>query len=663
MLIKKLKLVNFGPFFGEHELNLEVSANAPVVVLHGENMRGKTSILNAIRWCLYGDALSRQSVRTHQDIRKPDHRLISYDAIDIGQYFMRAELDFSHGGHDYHLERHIQSDGPPKADYLLRYKTELSRDGGHFEDEQNIPAIIQSILHKEISQFFLFDGEMLAEYEDLVIDPRQSYKIKQAIERILGLPALRLAIEDLESLTGQAQRRQTAALKQGQRSASLAKEARDYEAKIESQNRDMASFEDRKLVLEQEKDELEEKRERFTTIEADLTQASLIQARMKEAELQKLELQGEIREHVSLGWWEPVASSARLYLQQLEAVYEEARKVQDDLTGLRGELASLSDLTNSGVCPVCAQPLHPESKNEIEARAETLKSLLTAKEAESKGLDFPDAGLMRGLREIGTTQHLPAIQASERVYRRLDLDIRRDQRTLNEINERLAQHPSEDIRQTQRAYDAIVVELDEVERNIRTISEEREETRRLLAQVRSKISKLPEANPRIATEAEVYDGLRDLFNWAIEEFREELKLQVQEEASRIFKVLTTEDAYAGLSINDSYGLNIVDKANRIILERSAGAEQVVALSLIGALNRSSVREGPLVMDTPFGRLDTEHRKRILEFLPSLSPQVILLVQSGEMNLDTDLKPLGARVGRRYQLLRDGAPTRSRISAV
>ncbi len=656
MLIKKLKLVNFGPFFGEHELNLEVSANAPVVVLHGENMRGKTSILNAIRWCLYGDALGRQSVR------KQDYRLISYDAIDIGQYHMRTELDFSHGGHDYHLERQIQSNGPPKAAYLLTYKTALRRDGV-FEDEQNIPAIVQSILHKDISQFFLFDGEMLAEYEDLVVDPRKSYIIKQAIERILGLPALRLAVEDLDSLTGQAQRRQTAALRQGQRSAALAKEARDYEASIEALNRDMAAFVEKRASLEQQKDDLNERRERYASEEADLTQAALLETRVKEGEEHKLELQREIKSHVSLGWWEPVGAAARKQLDLLETAFDRARLIHDDLVGLRHEMSTLEELKNSGTCPICGQPLNEESKAEMSERSKALRIRLDQRETEAAEGAFPDATLMRGLRELASVQHLPAIQAAERAYRRLDLDIRRDQRTLNEINERLTQHPSEDIRQTQRAYDAVVVELDEIERNMRAITTEREEKRGLLGRVRSQISKLPEANPKIATEAEVYDGLRDLFDWAIEEFREDLKVQVQDEASRIFRSLTTEPGYSGLSINDSYGLNIVDDTNRVILDRSAGAEQVVALSLIGALNRSSVREGPLVMDTPFGRLDTTHRENILKFLPLLSPQVLLLVQSGEMNLDTDLLPLAGKIGRHYRLLRDGSPTRSRIEAL
>ena len=48
MIIEKLTMFNFGPFFGEHSLELSVSSSAPVILVYGENMRGKTSLQNAI---------------------------------------------------------------------------------------------------------------------------------------------------------------------------------------------------------------------------------------------------------------------------------------------------------------------------------------------------------------------------------------------------------------------------------------------------------------------------------------------------------------------------------------------------------------------------------------------------------------------------------------
>jgi DNA sulfur modification protein DndD len=106
-------------------------------------------------------------------------------------------------------------------------------------------------------------------------------------------------------------------------------------------------------------------------------------------------------------------------------------------------------------------------------------------------------------------------------------------------------------------------------------------------------------------------------------------------------------------------LNIVDNQDRVIQRRSAGADQIVTMSLIGALAKCSVEEGPIVMDTPFGRLDRGHRKKILRWVSALGTQAVLFVQSGEFERDRDLGALDGRVGREYSLRRVGASS-SRI---
>ena len=77
----------------------------------------------------------------------------------------------------------------------------------------------------------------------------------------------------------------------------------------------------------------------------------------------------------------------------------------------------------------------------------------------------------------------------------------------------------------------------------------------------------------------------------------------------------------------------------------------MALSLIAALNRNAVRRGPVMMDTPFGRLDPEHRSKILQFLSHLAEQVFLLVHGGEVN-DQDLGAIAASITEQYVLRRD-----------
>ena len=82
--------------------------------------------------------------------------------------------------------------------------------------------------------------------------------------------------------------------------------------------------------------------------------------------------------------------------------------------------------------------------------------------------------------------------------------------------------------------------------------------------------------------------------------------------------------------------------------------------MIAALNRAAVREGPIVMDTPFTRLDVEHRAKTLTFIPSMASQIVILVHSREFDIERDITYFEGKIGHQYKLIRDGAPDRTRI---
>jgi DNA sulfur modification protein DndD len=90
-----------------------------------------------------------------------------------------------------------------------------------------------------------------------------------------------------------------------------------------------------------------------------------------------------------------------------------------------------------------------------------------------------------------------------------------------------------------------------------------------------------------------------------------------------------------IELYDSNGL--LQKA-----DLSAGEKQLFAIAFIHALAQLSGSRMPLVIDTPLGRLDREHRRRFAsEFLPSASHQVILLSTDTEIvgSLFGDIEPL------------------------
>ena len=148
-------------------------------------------------------------------------------------------------------------------------------------------------------------------------------------------------------------------------------------------------------------------------------------------------------------------------------------------------------------------------------------------------------------------------------------------------------------------------------------------------------------NTRSTQLANIYKGIEAAFKFSIDSLRDRLKSEVERKASEAFMELTTQKDYSGLKINSNYG--------EPVPLRSAGAEQIVALSLIDGLSRTGRSAGPVVMDTPFGRLDPKHRSNILRYLPKHASQLILLVHEGEINRKEDLAEIAHRVGAEYEI--------------
>jgi DNA sulfur modification protein DndD len=144
-------------------------------------------------------------------------------------------------------------------------------------------------------------------------------------------------------------------------------------------------------------------------------------------------------------------------------------------------------------------------------------------------------------------------------------------------------------------------------------------------------------------------------------FRSAMRDQVQEATSKLFLRLTTEKDYSGVKISDDYLLSVVDDQERSLSMISAGANQILTMAFIGALAECSIEEAPMVMDTPFGRLDVGHRSGILDWVSTFDTQVILFVQSGEYDVERDAHLLSGKIGREFTIERL-TPTRSLVAA-
>ena len=112
----------------------------------------------------------------------------------------------------------------------------------------------------------------------------------------------------------------------------------------------------------------------------------------------------------------------------------------------------------------------------------------------------------------------------------------------------------------------------------------------------------------------------------------------------------------------TYAVTLYDGRGRELPPKrlSAGERQLLATSLLWGLSRVSGRALPTVIDTPLGRMDSHHRRNLVErYFPHASHQVILLSTDEEINGGW-LAELEPAIGRRFLLEHDDAARRTTV---
>ena len=236
----------------------------------------------------------------------------------------------------------------------------------------------------------------------------------------------------------------------------------------------------------------------------------------------------------------------------------------------------------------------------------------------------------------------------------IEADIAAKEQELRRLRSALDELPENEVSRAQKDRDQALQDLGQQRAQIERVDREMAELREQLATARTSLRGAVDTKEQqaVTMTIDVTESLLRLFTAARDRFRDEMKDAVEATAGDVFLRLTHEPTFTGLQINSNYGLEILDEHHEPAGYRSAGQEQVVALSLIAALNRNARRRAPVIMDTPFGRLDAEHSQNILRFLSEMAEQVFLLVHDREVARE-DLDEIAASITDEFDLRRDG----------
>jgi DNA sulfur modification protein DndD len=190
MILERIVLENFRQFRGRQEIVFSDIRDRNVTLVHAENGFGKTTLLNALLWALYGqdgftDDFEKQGCLIHEGL--------AANATDPNRIAASVELTFKHDTDRYIVTRELtlaeQLNDPKRA----RLSLQVMRDGQTLPLD-NPQRRIQAIVPDGIAGFLFFNGERI----DHLAMEKNSAEVTAAIHQMLGLKLLRTTIEDLQ---------------------------------------------------------------------------------------------------------------------------------------------------------------------------------------------------------------------------------------------------------------------------------------------------------------------------------------------------------------------------------------------------------------------------------------------------------------------------------
>lgn len=638
---ESLSLKNFGPFREIEDLSLAVDPESPVVVIHGENTLGKTSLFRALRWCLYG---APEAGKTPSESARGLVDYINRPARADGETAMEVAINFTANGQQYHLRRSAQLDAGP----VPRVTADLRIDSSVVQ-QQAIGMEIGRLLHPQISEFFLFDGELLRDFYDRLNSDRERDLLKGSIESVLGIPALQLAARDIGVLRDEVTARQAKLMKNQKEADNAKRQLRELKSGLDSLVKDRKEI---AVALRKAEADLEDVKERIAAVDdlkADAREMETLEAQIKGDEIDEKALRGEMRDLLVRGWLAPAGAKLSAVLLGVQANNDEAQARERDIQRARDRVDLLQKQIKGGKCPTCSQELPPPDAATQQALAEA--------EAHLEGLrretgDGPDLALERKVRALIDTRTVDAYRDKQAQVDKIMSTQYDRHRRLGAIKDRLKDNDAAAIRQLGNEQDRLERAITNYSASIIRLAEDEAKVGKDQNRLASVLTRLAGGQPTVAAEAYFFAYVSDLVTRTIDTYQERTRAQIETTATDMFmKLIRNPEGYKGITIGRNYSVDLVGQRGPA-MKTSEGGRQLIALSLIGALKRAAVRGGPVVLDSPLARLDLEHRENVLNsWVPELGSQAILLVQSGELTEDQARTIMGNRIGQAYRIYR------------
>jgi len=598
-------------------------------LIGGMNGHGKTTLSTALKVCLFG--IQGQPRLIADYVNRVNARQ--------GKNDVAMELEFEEDNKTYVVQRRYYTRGWAQGTWDVELQVLV--DGNRYEGDE-AEDIINQIFPSDIADFFLFDGEEIKNLADKT-EEDTAQQIGESLEAILGLRVLRTLQQDLEKVQNDYARESSSQSYQvlrslEQRCRELEEKADDYRDKMENVRTELQRI---NRDIQRRAQELEKVRGGYEYY-AELHRRLLRLQNQSDRILSRLRINMSERLPFAL-----VAT----YLEQFLIASEQSaqfRLQQQAHRVIQLRLAELVQLLKENAECICGRALSSDSLNQV---GQFLYAHLLEQSGNEDGNANPPlvAATLPTLRESEIAvlrEHLKQAVLCEDVVK-LSVELRQLQREMEDVKQQLdSLGDLGDQRKTVSELENIVRELSErkgaLEKEFQTLKQyvekdipgELEKTRNQMQQIRDELIRSDKARKAERLAGKVKDLIEELLQAMRSQKIEMLERHVTETLRRLWTKGELLDRVEIMP--DTFVVSVVQRGEGRLDKQalSAGEKELFALSLLAGLCKCASSTLPVLIDTPLGRLDSEHREHVVRnYYPYLAPQVILLSTDTEVTRD------------------------------
>lgn len=650
MLLQSIKLVNFRQFRNE---SIDFAGGADgknVTIIIGENGTGKTTFAQAFFWCLYGE--------TEFSDKSMLNKMVATEMRPGQDVKVQVELKLHHGEVDYTLIReqtyHKDNANRIKADNtVFDIATKDASGNTSYVKKSMCESEVKSILPKELSRYFFFDGERIEKMSKDISTGKKATDFAEAVKGLLGLNAMYSAIQHFNPRV---------------KSSVIS----SYEASYNSQSN---------AKIKEYTDTIERCKNEIAAIEARIEE---LDAEIELAQTRKTEKSAEIKQYAE---GEELQEKKEKLIRKIAAAEKSKSNVYKAISkDFNGNLSSFFSISLVERALKFLSEKDFAGKDIPYMHAKTIEYLLKQKVCIcGTHLDegtIPYSKVKELIdylppQSISTTISDFKKESRRRANDRKDVYgqirdnlavISQQDDDLTDLRDELAEVEGKlsggDVRAKVRAINSEIqlcdqtIRKDNVERDRKIAEKARKESEMERADTeRRNLTLLDENNKKIeiykAYAERIYKELQDVYATSEAEIRDRLQTTIND----IFKQIYEGGLY--LTIDEKYHISVYATDYDGDVETSTAQSISVIFAFITGIikmardNRNATDEDaqllssepyPLVMDAPLSAFDKRRIKTVCEALPETAEQVIIFIKDTDGELAEDY--MGNRIGSR-----------------